>query len=350
MKKIKIAIAGFGIVGKKRYECVIKNKNLELIAICDKKFKKKSFIKNNIQFFKSYKDMINCDIEAIIISMSNDIAPEVTIASLKKGIHVFCEKPPGRNLEDIINVRKEEKKHKNLKLMYGFNHRYHKSILRALKIIKSKKLGSIINIRGIYGKSKLLTFNQTSWRTNRKIAGGGILLDQGIHMLDLLRLFSGEFHDIKSFVSNSHWKYNVEDNAYAIMKSSRGIYAMLHSSGTQWKHLFRLEINLTRGSLILSGILSASKSYGSEKLNIYNENNKKDNKIKNQVIRYYKDNSWTDELKDFVKFINKNSKVTSSSSYDALQSMKLVYEIYCSDRIWKNKYKINIPKVSYNEK
>ena len=96
-------------------------------------------------------------------------------------------------------------------------------------------------------------------------------------------LFSGEFYDIKSFVSNSHWKYNVEDNAYAIMKSSRGIYAMLHSSGTQWKHLFRLEINLTRGSLILSGILSASKSYGSEKLNIYNENKKTDNKIKNQV-------------------------------------------------------------------
>ena len=79
-------------------------------------------------------------------------------------------------------------------------------------------------MRGVYGKSKLITFNQPTWRTKRKIAGGGVLLDQGIHMLDLMRLFAGEFIFVKSFVSNSHWKFDVEDNAYAIMKTKDNKY------------------------------------------------------------------------------------------------------------------------------
>ena len=95
--------------------------------------------------------------------------------------------------------------------MYGFNHRYHDSVQDALKIIRSGRFGNIINMRGVYGKSKLITFNQADWRAKREIAGGGVLLDQGIHMVDLMRLFAGEFVDVQSFISNGHWGYNVED-------------------------------------------------------------------------------------------------------------------------------------------
>ena len=91
----------------------------------------------------------------------------------------------------------------------------------ALKIIKSGKLGNIINLRGVYGKSQLVTFDQPDWRTKREVAGGGVLLDQGIHMVDLMRLFAGDFHEIYSFVSNSRWKFDVEDNAYALMKTKK---------------------------------------------------------------------------------------------------------------------------------
>ena len=78
-------------------------------------------------------------------------------------------------------------------------------------------MGKIINLRGVYGKSKVIPFSG-GWRSKRELAGGGILLDQGIHMLDLMRLFCGEFVEVKSYVSNDYWKHDVEDNAYALLK------------------------------------------------------------------------------------------------------------------------------------
>ena len=91
-----------------------------------------------------------------------------------------------------------------------------------------------LNIRGIYVKSNLITFNQPVWRTKREIAGGGVLLDQGIHMVDLMLLFAGEFTEVYSFISNSRWGHNVEDNAYATMRTADGIVSMRNSSATQW--------------------------------------------------------------------------------------------------------------------
>ena len=135
--------------------------------------------------------------------------------------------------------------------MYGFNHRYHEFVARALAVIDSGEFGRVVNLRGVYGKAKLITFNQPDWRTQREIAGGGVLLDQGIHMVDLMRLFGGEFNQVHSFISNSHWGYDVEDNAYALMKGKTGVVAMLNSSATQWRHRFNLDINLEKGSLIL---------------------------------------------------------------------------------------------------
>ena len=260
--KIKIAIAGYGVVGKLRHKSINKIKDFDLIAVCDRKFKKNGVFSNGIQYFRNYKELLELDIDAIIICLTNDIAAQATLESLKKNKHVFCEKPPGIKLNEIFNIYKYLKRNKKLKLMYGFNHRYHQSIQDALDLVRSKKYGKIVNMRAVYGKSNIITFNQSDWRTKRKIAGGGILLDQGIHMLDLLRLFAGNFNDIKSFVSNNYWKFDVEDNVYAVMKTRSGIYASINSSATQWPHKFSLEINLEKGSLILSGILSNSKSYG----------------------------------------------------------------------------------------
>src|SRR5262249_3555902 len=158
----------------------------------------------------------------------------VTIAGLEAGLHVFCEKPPGRTVEDIALVRAVEARHTELKLMYGFNHRYHESVKDALQMIRSGQMGKIINMRGVYGKAQLITFNQTDWRTKRAVAGGGVLLDQGIHLVDLMRLFAGDFPHVHSIVSNGHWGFDVEDNAYALMQTAQGIVATLHSSATQW--------------------------------------------------------------------------------------------------------------------
>jgi predicted dehydrogenase len=276
--------------------------------------------------------------------LTNDIAPEVTIAALEAGLHVFCEKPPGKNVSDIIRVIDIEQQKPDLKLMYGFNHRYHYSVQDALKLIQSGEMGKIINMRGVYGKAKLITFNQPDWRTKREISGGGILLDQGIHMVDLMRLFGGEFEEVHSFISNGHWGYNVEDNAYALMRTDNGIVAMLNSSATQWRHRFHLDINLEKGSIILAGILSGTKSYGAETLTVARADPENDfGDPMEQVTRYNKDPSWCAEIDEFIDCIINNKQVVNGTSDDALQTMKLVQKIYYSDSSWREKYDIPNP-------
>jgi len=284
--------------------------------------------------------LLDEDLDALFVSMSNDIAAEVTMAGLKKGLHVFCEKPPGRSVEDIQDVIACENKFPALKLKYGFNHRYHLSVLDALDVIKSGELGEVINLRGVYGKSQLITFDQTSWRTQRELAGGGVLLDQGIHMVDLLRLFAGEFQDIHSFVSNSVWNHDVEDNAYALMRTRDGKVAMLHSSASQWRHRFGLEVALTKGSVNLAGILSGSKSYGEETLSIIRTSGSDTADLDEEVRNYTHDPSWAEEISEFAEAIVNDKPVSNGSSDDALKTMELVYRIYCADTDWKAQWSL----------
>lgn len=341
---LKVGIAGYGVVGKRRRVCVDKHPNMELVGVCDRMFEGSGTLPDGVRYFPNYQELLAQKLDVLIVCLTNEIAAEVTIAGLELGLHVFCEKPPGRDVEDIVRVIRSEKNHPGCKLMYGFNHRYHESVQDALKIIQSGELGRVINMRGVYGKSKLITFNQPDWRTKREIAGGGVLLDQGIHMVDLMRLFAGEFTEVQSFISNSHWGYPVEDNAYALMRTADGVVGMLNSSATQWRHRFNLDINLDKGSVILGGILSGSKSYGAETLAVVTVDHDNDNgDPKEQLTRYNHDPSWEEEINRFADSILTNQPVGSGSSIDALNTMKLVYKIYHADPAWRQKYSIPDP-------
>ena len=344
MDKLRVGIAGFGVVGKRRKACADSHQLLEVVAVCDRTFDTAGVFADGVRFYPDYLSLLGEQLDILIVCLTNEIAPEVTMAGLDNGLHVFCEKPPGRSVDDIFNVISTEAKYPELKLMYGFNHRYHESVQDALRLLRSGDLGRVINMRGVYGKSKLVTFNQPDWRTKREIAGGGVLLDQGIHMVDLMRLFAGEFTEVHSFVSNSHWGYEVEDNAYALMRTGDGVVGMLNSSATQWRHRFHLDINLEKGSIVLGGILSSSKSYGAETLCIVTADPNSDNgDPKEQTTRYNKDTSWDKEIDYFVEAIANNTKITRGSSDDALQTMKLVYRIYYADSQWRNAYQISNP-------
>ena len=344
MTKLKVGIAGYGIVGKRRRICVDQNLDMELVAVCDRTFSDDGVFSDGVKFYRDYKDLLLEKLDVLIICLTNDIAPNVTIEALNLDLHVFCEKPPGRDVDDIERVIQHESQHPQSKLMYGFNHRYHESVKGAKAIIERGDLGKIINMRGLYGKSKIITFNQPDWRTKREIAGGGVLLDQGIHMLDLMRLFAGEFKEVHSFISNGHWGYDVEDNAYAIMRTEEGVVGMLNSSATQWRHRFNLDINLERGSIILGGILSGTKSYGSETLTVVTVDHQNDTgDPREQVTRYNYDPSWEEELNLFAQCVANDSKVMSGSSLDALNTMKLVYKIYHADPLWRDTYGIKDP-------
>lgn len=342
MKKLRVGIAGYGVVGRRREKAVALNKHLQLVAVCDRSFTESGTRPDSVHYFPTYQQLLDEPLDVLIVCMTNDVAPEVTIAGLERGMHVFCEKPPGRDLDDIARVIVVERKRPDLKLKYGFNHRYHHSVREARGKIQSGELGKVLSLRGVYGKSNLVTFNQSDWRTQRKIAGGGVLLDQGIHMVDLIRLLGGEFSQVHSFVENSFWNFEVEDNAYALLRSDEGVVAMMHSSATQWRHLFSLEIHLELGAIVLGGILSGSKSYGAETMTvIWSDPNKDAGSPKEQSTRYNEDPSWEDEINEFTNAILLSQPIKDGSSQDAYKTMELVYRIYCADKVWKTKNRIS---------
>jgi len=343
---LKVGIAGFGVVGKRRKNCVDRHPRMRAVAVCDRAFGAEDAFADGVRFYRDYRRLLTEKLDVLLVCMPNDVAAEVTIAGLEAGLHVFCEKPPGRDVEDIVRVIAHEKKRPALKLMYGFNHRYHDSVQEALRIQRSGELGRVINMRGMYGKSKLITFNQPDWRTQRAVAGGGVLLDQGIHMVDLMRLFGGDFHEVHSVVSNGHWGYDVEDNAYALMRTPDGVVGMLNSSATQWRHRFHLDINLQRGSLILGGILSGTKSYGAETLTVVRADPDNDGGDPQEyVTRYNRDLSWDQEINAFADAVLSSGPVQSGTSTDALRTMQLVYKIYYADPHWRAAYGIRDPDI-----
>ena len=331
--KLNVAIIGYGVVGRRRREFIAKNKNYKIVAISDIQFKK-DFIRNGIQYFRDYKDIfkINKKLNCIFITLPNYLSSKVTILGLKKNLNIFCEKPPAKNIKELLKVKKALKSKAKLKLKYGFNHRYHGSIKKAKSIIDSKKMGRILNIRGLYGKSKIISYSKSDWRSKKKYAGGGILTDQGIHILDLLNLFCGEFTEYKSFISNKFWKYDVEDDVFAILRNKNTIVS-LNSTALQWQHKFRMEISLEKGTINLNGILSGSKSYGMEKIEILSKS-KGNSKLKNKFT-FNKDNSWKEEVDEFANIIIKNEKVKIGDINNAISVMKLIDRIYKADKKWK---------------
>ena len=338
---MRVGIAGYGVVGKTRHKSLELNTSYKVTAISESSMEARKSIPKGIDIFNDYKSLIaDAKIDVVFISLPNQFAAEASYLSLQKGLHVFCEKPPARTHAELLAVKEQSLKSPNLKLMYGFNHRFHLSVEEAKSIIDSNSFGRIINMKGVYGKSQMISFNQTDWRTSREAAGGGILLDQGIHMLDLIRYLSGEsFTQVFSFIDNAFWNFDVEDNAYVLMKSPKGVVAQLHSSATQWRHVFNLEITLEKGSLILGGLLTGSKSYGDEVLTVISSDPLVDKGTPRELTsKYNKDVSWDNEIKYFSNALENNTSIERGNIDDALETMLLIEEIYKADPIWHEKY------------
>lgn len=271
----------------------------------------------------------NPEIDAVFTCTPNYLNKPLTIQSLKAGKHVFCEKPPAFTAKDIEEIRAVEKESGKV-LMYGFNHRHHASIKYMKKLVDDKEFGKILWMRGRYGKSVDETFYD-NWRAKKELAGGGILIDQGIHMLDLFLHLGGNFDNVHASVSNLYWNLNVEDNVFATLENTKtGLAASLHSTMTQWRHLVSLEVFLEKGYLVLNGLKTSSNSYGEEILTIAKNRSTapaatwKDEKN----ITYHTDESWESELTEFFSAIKSKREVKLGNSSDALKLMKIVDKIY----------------------
>lgn len=334
--RIRVGIVGFGKMGRIREEVIRTHPDLCLVGVSDPCVPRSPLLPG-CEFFADRDELID-RVDAVFVCTPNKFAPDIVVSALNRGKHVFCEKPPGRTLDDVRAMIEAERNNPGLRLKFGFNHRYHGAVTEALALATSGRFGKLLWVRGVYGKSGGAGF-ETDWRSNREVAGGGILLDQGIHMIDLLRLFCGDFDEVKSFVTNSYWDIEVEDNAFAIMRNRAGQVAMVHSSATHWKHTFSLEIFFERGYLAISGILSSTRSYGQgEKLIVaMNPRNQQTAALGNpreELIYFDKDQSWSLEIDEFVDCIRIGRPVSVGSSHDALKAMELVYATYDNDEKW----------------
>jgi len=328
---LKIGIAGFGKMGQIRAGEIIKNTHTELGAIFEQYGKIPSEKYPNIKYCTTYDELLNQDLDGVFICAYNDVAANYTIKALEKGLHVFCEKPPAHTVKELQKVLEVEKKCGKI-LKYGFNHRLHYSVIEAKKLIESKCMGKLLWMRGVYGKAGSIDYCE-NWRNYKKYSGGGILLDQGIHMLDLMcYLANSSFEVLNAKLTNSFWDIEVEDNAFVTMQNSNNVVATLHSSATQWKHKFLLEMEFENGYINLDGILSNSRSYAPETL-ITGKREFEDityamGKPKEQKIWFENDDSWKLELEEFVNAILNNTKIKLGTSSDGIQSLSLVENIY----------------------
>jgi len=330
---MKTVIIGYGYMGQIRKQVVDTMPELKLCGICDP-FLGPGLIPVDCAHYQDYREAID-DVrpDVVFVCTPNRYTPDICIYALEQGCHVFCEKPPGRNLNDIQRIIEVEGKYPHLKLMFGFNHRHHPAIVEAKSFVDAGRLGRILWTRGVYGKSggRDREF-EGSWRNDPDISGGGILLDQGIHMLDLFRFFCGEFHEVYGFLSTAYWNVSVEDNAFVLLRNEQGQVAQFHSSATLWKHTFRLEIGLERGYLIVEGLLSKTGSYGREKLIIGRKPGDDEHAAlgnpREEVVYFDTDLSWDLQARELVNCITHNLPVTDSSSLDALRVMEMVDAVY----------------------
>ena len=321
----KVGIIGYGKMGQIRHQVISAFEDVQVQSIYDPEI-----VDTEIEKAQNSDQIIeNPEIDAVFTCTPNYLNKPLTIQSLKAGKHVFCEKPPAFTAKDIEEIRAVEKESGKV-LMYGFNHRHHASIKYMKKLVDDKEFGKILWMRGRYGKSVDETFYD-NWRAKKELAGGGILIDQGIHMLDLFLHLGGNFDNVHASVSNLYWNLSVEDNVFATLENTKtGLAASLHSTMTQWRHLVSLEVFLEKGYLVLNGLKTSSNSYGEEILTIAKNRSTapvatwKDEKN----ITYHTDKSWESELTEFFSAIKSKREVKLGNLSDALKLMKIVDKIY----------------------
>lgn len=330
-KIYKVAVVGYGKMGKIRAACVKDEPSLRLVAVFDPQYKDTV---DGLPVVADYKDLMTYKPDIVFVCVPNKFVAEVVCFFLNKGVHVFSEKPPGRTKEEVLAMIAAEQKNPKLKLKFGFNHRYHQAVLDAKAIVTKGRLGNVLWMRGVYGKGGGSQYDK-NWRNQKDVSGGGILIDQGIHMVDLFRYFCGEFDEVKSFITEQYWPTGVEDNAFMMMRNSKGQVGMLHSSATQWKYMFSLEVYLQKGYITISGILSSTRNYGVETLKIarclYDAAGYPLPNPEESINYYDEDHSWDMELKEFIDAIVHDTPIKVGSSEDAYQTMLLIEKIYAAD-------------------
>jgi len=324
---MRVGIIGLGRQGWRRAEAIKKTSDKIIIGATEKinensKLFSKSF---GCEITDNWKDLVKRkDVDIVVICTPPNLHSNMAVTALRAKKHVLCEKPLALNVREAKIILKEVEK-SGCKLKCGFNLRYHPAISLAKKRVDRGLIGKLIFIRcryGIVGREGY----EKDWRAKKEISGGGELMDQGMHVLDLSRWFLGEFKEVFGSLSTNFWKISpLEDNAFLILKTKKGQTAFCHISWTQWKNLFSFEVYGKDGYLTIEGL---GGSYGSEKLIFGKRDFKKP--FNQKIIKFgKKDSSWLEEWKEFTLAIKKDNQPLGSD-YDGFMALKLAEALYKS--------------------
>ncbi len=318
-------------MGKTRYDAMNRHGGYDVVAVCDANAE--NLVGYDIEHYGDWHECIEKSRpEAVFACTYNLTIPDIVCYALDRGISVFSEKPPGRNLSDAKKMRDAYEQTNGIVLKFGFNHRYHNSVIEARALLDSGLLGDIVCARGIYGKAGSPAF-QKEWRNDKDISGGGIMLDQGIHMLDLLYYFMGKFTSIDSEVDQFVWKgMPTEDSAFSILRTEDGKVASLHSSAVQWRHKFNLDLICTEGLMSLNGLITSTNSYGEEKLSYCLKDLEQRTgglgKPVEHVMCFDSDESWNHEIEEFYEALVNGEPIKQGTADDAVNLMEMIERIY----------------------
>lgn len=324
-KVFNVGLIGCELIGKKRARAL--GSEGKLIACSDLNIINGQNLSNDTgaKFYSDWHELIGVkEIDVIIVATTHDSLAEITKSAIKFGKHVLVEKPAARNITELNSVISIAKK-SSCKIHVGFNHRFHRSLLKARELVDTGELGELMFIRARYGHGARIGYEK-EWRANPKLSGGGELIDQGTHLIDLSRWFLGDLVSQQGFAKNYFWNMPVDDNGFMLLKTSENKVAFLHASCTEWKNLFSMEIYGKLGKLDLSGL---GGSYGLEKITFYKmlPEMGPPETISWEYPMY--DNSWETEIRDFFKNIRLNLNPTSGLA-DAHAALSVVKSIYKS--------------------
>ena len=262
---VGIAIVGCGLIGEKRAKSL---REARVVTCVDRDMARARRLADFWQDCNATDGWIaaidNPNVSAVIVATPHDSLAAITRRAIEAGKHVLVEKPGGRHLDELRPLV-ELAARSGSKVRLGFNHRYHRAFRKSRELVDSGALGPLMFLRARYGHGGRLGY-ETEWRANPAVSGGGELIDQGVHVIDLARWFLGEFTNIEGFAHTYYWNMPVDDNAFLLLRTSDDRTAFLHASSSEWKNTFSFELYGRTGKLQVDGL---GGSYGTERLAWY---------------------------------------------------------------------------------
>jgi predicted dehydrogenase len=320
---VNVAIVGCGLIGQKRARALAGAR----LAVCvDQDRARAEQLASSSQgcvAAADWREAVNRpDVTAVVVATPHNSLAEIARGAIEAGKHVLLEKPAARHVAELQPLVALAAR-KNVLVRVGFNHRYHRSFQAGRKLVDSGALGPLMFLRARYGHGGRIGYDK-EWRAQPAVSGGGELIDQGVHLIDLARWFLGDFAEVGGYAHTYYWDMPVDDNAFLLLKTAQQQVALLHASCTEWKNTFSLELYGRSGKLHFEGL---GGSYGVERLTYYRMLPEMGPPETMAWEFPMADNSWELEMAEFLEDIRLRRQ-PAAGLHDAVAALEIVDKIY----------------------